>query len=177
LSEKKGKLKKTEIRIIAELMKNCRRTDREIAKAVGVSQPTVGRTIKRLEKEGIIKEYAMIPDFHRLGFEIMGFTRFHLHEKPYADRARVREKLIQEFASVAAVEGVGEGANRMLVSLYESYSEYSKVRNILRAVPIIDVDQIDSFLADLNGKKSYRYLSMSAVANHLLQRLKDKSVS
>lgn len=173
--KKKEKFKATEIKIIAELMRNCRRTDREIAIAVGVSQPTVGRTIKKLEKEGIIKEYAMIPDFHSLGFEIMGFTRFELYEKPYADRAKVREELIEEFASLAAVEGIGETANRMLVSLYESYSEYSKMRNTLRAVPIVNVDQMDSFLVDLSGKKSYRFLSMSAVANRLLQRLKDES--
>ena len=175
--KKKGKLKETEIRIIVELMRNSRRSDREIGKAVGVSQPTVNRTIKKLEKEGVIKEYTMIPDFHTLGFEIMGFTQFELYEKPYTDRARARETLIEAFASLAAVEGISESANRMLMSLYESYSEYSKVRNILRAVPIINVDKINSFFVDLNDKRSYRYLSMSAVANRLLQRLKDKSVS
>lgn len=175
--KKKAKLKETEIRIIAELMRNCRRADREIARAVGVSQPTVTRAIKRLENEGVIKEYTMIPDFHTLGFEIMGFTEVALNEKPYTDRAKARETVIEEFASLVAVEGISEDANRMLVSLYENYSEYSKVRNILRAVPIIDVDKIKSFFVDLNDKRSYRYLSMSAVANRLVKRLKDKSVS
>mgnify|MGYP006271117405 CR=1 FL=1 len=49
-------LKDVELRIVAELMKNSRRSDRELAKVVGVSQPTVTRTRSRLEKEGIIKE-------------------------------------------------------------------------------------------------------------------------
>ena len=67
-------MKELERRLIAELIRNSRRSDRELAKAVGCSQPTVSRMIKRLEKEGYIKEYTMIPDFHRLGYEIMALT-------------------------------------------------------------------------------------------------------
>ena len=67
-------MKELERKLIAELIRNSRRSDRELAKAVGCSQPTVSRMIKRLEKEGYIKEYTMIPDFHRLGYEIMALT-------------------------------------------------------------------------------------------------------
>ncbi|MGD0160671.1 MAG: Lrp/AsnC family transcriptional regulator [Candidatus Bathyarchaeia archaeon] len=48
-------MKDLEIRLISELMKNSRRSDRQIAKELGVSQPTVSRTIARLEKEGILR--------------------------------------------------------------------------------------------------------------------------
>jgi DNA-binding Lrp family transcriptional regulator len=48
--------------MISELMKNFGRSDRELAKAIGTSQPTVSRIINRLEKEGIVEEYAMIPE-------------------------------------------------------------------------------------------------------------------
>ena len=65
-------MKDVELRLISELMKNSRRSDRELAKATGVSQPTISRMIKKLEKERIIKEYTMIPDFVKLGYEIMG---------------------------------------------------------------------------------------------------------
>ncbi len=61
-------------KLISELMKNSRRSDRELAQAIGVSQPTVSRTIKKLEKEGYIREYTMIPDFHKLGYEIAVLT-------------------------------------------------------------------------------------------------------
>jgi DNA-binding Lrp family transcriptional regulator len=75
-------MKNIELRLISELMKNSRRSDRELAKALGVSQPTVSRTIKRLEEEGYIKEYTMIPDFSKLGYEIMGITSLNVEEKP-----------------------------------------------------------------------------------------------
>src|SRR4030066_1497567 len=73
-------LKKIELMVIAELMKNSRRSDRELAKALHTSQPTVSRTIKRLEKMGIIKEYTMIPDFSKLGYKIMGITQMKVEE-------------------------------------------------------------------------------------------------
>ena len=40
-------VKDAELKLISELMKNSRRSDRELAKAIGVSQPTIGRMIKK----------------------------------------------------------------------------------------------------------------------------------
>lgn len=67
-------MKDIELKLLSELMKDCRRSDRELAKAIGTSQPTVSRMISRLEKEGVIKEYTMIPDFSKVGLEIMALT-------------------------------------------------------------------------------------------------------
>jgi DNA-binding Lrp family transcriptional regulator len=61
-------MKETELKLIAGLMRNSRRSDRELAKAIRVPQPTVTRMIRRLEKEGVIKEYTMISDFSKLGY-------------------------------------------------------------------------------------------------------------
>ena len=63
-------MRKIEWKLISELMKNSRRSDRDLAKVIGKSQPTVTRTRTRLEKQGYIKEYTMLPDFQKLGFEI-----------------------------------------------------------------------------------------------------------
>ena len=75
-------MKETELRLISELMRNSRRSDRELAKVLGVSQPTVGRMIKKLEKEGITKEYTMIPDFCKLGYGLLVLT-FVRHAKQF----------------------------------------------------------------------------------------------
>ena len=76
----KKALKDVELKLISELMKNSRRSDRELAKVLGVSQPTVTRIRTRLEKEGHIKEYTMIPDFSQLGYQMMGVTLLKLRE-------------------------------------------------------------------------------------------------
>jgi len=73
-------LKEIELRLISELLKGSRRSDRDLAKRLGVLQPTVTRTRSRLEKEGIIKEYTIVPDFASLGFQLMSFTFLKLKE-------------------------------------------------------------------------------------------------
>ena len=41
------------MKVLLELLKDSKRSDRELAKVLGVSQPTVSRTRWRLVKEGI----------------------------------------------------------------------------------------------------------------------------
>jgi DNA-binding Lrp family transcriptional regulator len=67
-------MKEIELKLISELMKNSRRSDRELGKAIGTSQPTVSRMISRLEKEGVVKEYTVIPDFQKLGHSLAAIT-------------------------------------------------------------------------------------------------------
>ena len=67
------KLKDIDFKIIFELMKNSKISDRELAKKIGVSQPTVSRKRAKLEKEGLL-DYTAIPDLKKLGFQIMAFS-------------------------------------------------------------------------------------------------------
>jgi DNA-binding Lrp family transcriptional regulator len=170
---KRAKLKKTEIKVLAELMKNSRRSDREIAYIVGVSQPTVSRTIKKLEKEGVIKEYTVIPDFARLGYEIMAF-RFlgkpETHEK--AKREELREaavKLERETpqSNMIVVDGIGMGKGRLLVNLYRDYGSYAEGMDTIRNLPHVEAEKADSFLVDLCDENNFRVLSMAPLAHHL----------
>jgi DNA-binding Lrp family transcriptional regulator len=78
-------MKEVERKLISELMKNSRRSDRQLARAVGVSQPTVSRLIKKLEKQGYIREYTMIPDFAKLGYELMAITLAKMDAPPSAE--------------------------------------------------------------------------------------------
>jgi DNA-binding Lrp family transcriptional regulator len=42
--------KEAEVNLIVELMKNSKKSDRELARAIGVSQPTITRLRGRLER-------------------------------------------------------------------------------------------------------------------------------
>ena len=67
-------MKKNEMRLLVELIKNCSRSDRKLAKVLGTSQPTVTRMRNKLAKEGFIQEFTVIPDFVKMGFEIVAVT-------------------------------------------------------------------------------------------------------
>jgi len=174
LSEKKtANLKDVELRIIAELMKNSRRSDRELAHAVGVSQPTCGRIRKRLEKEGIIKEYTMIPDFRRLGYQMMGVTFIRKEETvKKEERAELRKAVTElekknPYASLMAVNGMGLGKGRMFITLYRSYGGYSEAMQSTKSLPHVDAEGVESFLVDLNDESNYRLLTLQQVARNI----------
>jgi DNA-binding Lrp family transcriptional regulator len=61
-------VKEIALRLVAELLKDSHRSDRELAKVLGISQPTVSKLTERLRKMGVIREYTIIPDFNKLGF-------------------------------------------------------------------------------------------------------------
>lgn len=172
-------LKRIELRVIAELMKNSRRSDRELAKALGTSQPTVSRTIKRLEKMGIIKEYTMIPDFAKLGYKLMGIS-FIKHEDVVGESitSEIRKQTIEveknnPYASFMAVDGEGLKKERMFISLYRTYSDFNRAMGLAKQLPFVNVESLESFLVDLENKNNYRVLSMATVANNILRLSND----
>jgi len=173
-------MRNVELRLISELMKNSRRSDRQLAKTLGVSQPTVSRLIKKLEKDGVVREYTMIPDFHKLGYEIMGITSIASHEQPSKEGFSEIRRMTSEVekshphASLMAVSGTNHNKNRLFITLYEDYSAYAEAMRLTRQLSFADVDSLESFLVNLGDETNYRLLSMSAIAQHLLKRSQEK---
>jgi len=171
--KKRLKLRDVEVRLIAELMKNSRRSDRELAKTVGVSQPTVSRVIKKLETEGIVKEYTMIPDFRRLGYQIMGVTFIRKQDTENVEESAELRKAVAEvekknpYASLIAVNGMGLGRGRMFITLYRSYARYAEAMKLTRSLPHVEAEGIESFLVDLNDERNYRLLTLEQVARNI----------
>jgi len=80
-------LRKIELQLMSELLKNCRRSDRDLAKSIGTSQPTITRRRAKLEKERLIDSYTAIPNFAKLGFEIMAFSFYSWRPETTGARA------------------------------------------------------------------------------------------
>ena len=109
-------------------MNNSRRSDRDLAKVIGTSQPTVTRTRIRLEKEGYLKEYTVIPDFHKLGFELLALTLIKLKVTLTSDelekiRRFAAERLEKTPYQVLMPErGAGLGFDGAVLSLHKNYA-------------------------------------------------------
>jgi DNA-binding Lrp family transcriptional regulator len=171
-------MKDTELKLICALMKNGRRSDRELAKDIGVSQPTVTRLRSRLEKEGIIKEYTMIPDFRKLGLEIMAvtFVRFNEALTPEIIEKVTNTGLELEKKSptptIMIMSGLGLGYDGMFISFHEDYSSFLKLLNLAKQLPFLERTRLDSFIVDLS--EEYRHLTLSNLANYLLKTKEEK---
>ena len=160
-------MKDIELRLVSELIKNSRRSDRQLAKALGVSQPTVTRTRVRLEKQGLI-DYSAVPDLAKLGFGIISVT---LGKRDYQKYPEINLQKAKDFAErhpeiIFGASGNGLGYDRISVSIHRSYSDYSKFVQEVRNewVGIMDVD---SFLISLSSKEVVQPLSLKRFADHL----------
>jgi DNA-binding Lrp family transcriptional regulator len=118
-------LNESELKLVSELMKNSRRSDRDLSRILGVSQPTVSRIRKKLEKEGYIEEYTIIPDFVKLGFQLMSFILVKISVGLSAEeREKARQTSIKGMIEKASDEivfldtGIGGGYSGMVVSLH-----------------------------------------------------------
>jgi DNA-binding Lrp family transcriptional regulator len=173
-------MKTLELRLISELMKDSHVSDRKLAKRLGTSQPTVSRLRSRLEEEGYIKEYTIIPDFNKLGYKIMALTFVRL-------KATITSKVVEEARKVAAESlktgpyeivmlerGIGCASHGVVISYHRNYTSYKKLRKWLEQFAFLDIDRIDSFLIDLNDKVRYRPLTFKALAQDLLTPEKEE---
>ena len=173
-------LKEVELSLMSELLRNSFRSDRELARAIGVSQPTVTRARAKLQREGYIREYTIVPDFGKLGYSILAITFVKL-KTHYSDeeikkiRKAVKERIEQSQFGIAMLErGIGLGYDACIVSIYKDYAEYTRHQEAIRAFPFIDISRIETFLINLEDTVRYRPLSFQVIAKQLATRGKRK---
>jgi DNA-binding Lrp family transcriptional regulator len=173
-------MKGTEWKLLSELMKNSRRSPRELAKAVGVSQPTIHRMIKKLEKEGYIREYTVIPDFAKLGYEILALTFVKLKKTLSAEEIEKARKVSQKTLKTSAFEcvmierGLGMGYSGVFISFHKDYASHLQFKKWITQYTFLDIRSIDSYIISLNDKIHYRPLTFSTLAKHLLMQNEKK---
>lgn len=153
-------MKEVELRLLYELMRNSRRSDRELSRAVGVSQPTVSRLIKRMQKNlGI--SFTATADLAKAGFEIIALTFGKKQEKPL--EIQKMQELVEEFRNSIIFASTGRSldidSDRMIISVHKSYSDYARFREYLRKnwKGLALVGQ--SFLISLKTDRVIRHLS------------------
>jgi DNA-binding Lrp family transcriptional regulator len=175
-------MKDVELRLISELMKGSRRSDRELARTLKVSQPTVTRIRTRLEKEGIVKEYTMIPDFSKLGYKLLSFVFVRLR-KPLDEqeieksRGIARDSLKAAGAQYNVVmleRGIGMSYDGVFVNYHEDYASYTRFIGWLKQFQFLEMTEIGSFLVNLEDHVRYRPLTLSLLASHLPHMQGDK---
>jgi DNA-binding Lrp family transcriptional regulator len=170
----KKALKNVELKLVSELMKNSRRSDRELARIIGVSQPTITRLRNILEKRGAIVEYTMIPDFSQLGYRLMGVTFARIKDQLTKEEETELKKTVSQteqqnpYASLLAVNGLGMQKDRMFITLYKDYADYARAMQLVKQLPYVNVENMETFLVDLEDTGNYRILTMSQVARHIL---------
>ena len=151
-------MKKRMLKLLFELMKNAKRSDREIAKIIGVSQPTITRMRQRLEKTAIV-DYTVIPDWTELGFEIMAMTFVKAKGLPETTE-KAKKWAMNNPNVVFAAGGEGMGMDYSIMSFHSNYSDYSRFIDNLKTEWSENLQDLQSFLMTTGEERTVKPLSL-----------------
>ncbi len=120
--------------LLERLQQDGRATQQELAREVGLSQPSVAERIRKLEDRGIIRGYAARVDSEALGKEITAFVGVQIEHPRYFD----------EFA--AAVQRIDD-----ILECHRVAGEYSYLLKVKSATPAALDDLLVGTLRTLAG--------------------------
>jgi DNA-binding Lrp family transcriptional regulator len=169
-------MKEIERKTLSELIKNSRRSDRELAKAIGTSQPTATRIRTKLEKEGYIKEYTIVPSLSKIGYAILALTFMKLdlkHSLPPKDLRDFRKIHYDALsknpnALLLVKRGMGLGYDAVVISLHQDYSSCDKFRTFVRQNMNERITDMDTFLVNLEEEQNSLPFSFNLLAYQMM---------
>jgi DNA-binding Lrp family transcriptional regulator len=141
---------KEKLNLLRELIRGSRRSDRELAKVLKVSQPTVTRKRTHLELAGYVKEYTIIPNLTKMGYEIVAFTFLAFTEAKAELLEKAREWAKGQANVVFASDGEGLGMNSIIVSVHKNYASFSRLITTMRKDWQPNLKDVQSFILSLN---------------------------
>lgn len=146
-------LKKREIQVLFELLKDGRVPDKHIAQKIKTTQPTVTRIRQKLEREGYIKKYSVLVDFKKVGITMIVVTMFkwadYSIEKEQED-ARKEILKMPDMLSLSRGEGM-RGKTNIIISAHEGFKSYEDFVRVLRKKWGNYVTDIESFISSVDG--------------------------
>ena len=163
-------IKPLDYKILAELLRDSKVSDRSLARKLGKSQPTITRRRSRLE-HSLIEGYTIMPRLEEMGFEIIALT-FISGKRDQLGRGKFEEA--QEKAKkwhdahpnvIFASSGHGMGWTGVVVSLHTSYSDYVKFKAEHDAEFSEYLADTESFLMDLNPKTTLKSFHVKYLAD------------
>jgi len=159
------KLKDIDFKILSELMKNSKISDRQLAKKIGVSQPTVTRRRARLEEE-LIDGYTAIPKWEKLGYEILAVTLVKTplklgSEERVKDSSEKSMRWLEKQPNVIfGGECRGLGMTGIMFSIHKNYAALDEFLTSHRQHLGHLLEEVNTIIVNLAGKSVYRPLNL-----------------
>lgn len=155
------------IKLLREMIRNSRRSDRELAKALGTSQPTVTRNRKLLDP--YIRSYTVVPNFDKIGYEILAitFAKAKSYDKQdIKDQLDLAAKWVKDHPNIVfSSDGEGMGKDVVMVSLHKDYSKYADFMRECTASFSKYVAEVQSFIVSLKTTALCKPFDLTYLAN------------
>ncbi|HEU4670258.1 MAG TPA: Lrp/AsnC family transcriptional regulator [Dyella sp.] len=134
-------LDRTDLRLLAELQRDGRVTNAELAERVSLSPSACLRRVQRLEAEGVIVGYAAQVDPQAVGLGLQAFVRVQLakHEAAAIERFVGQVNAWEEVVACHALTGDMDYLMHVYVADLEHFSRFLLDR-LLAAAGVADVN-------------------------------------
>ncbi len=136
-----AQLDKIDKRILAELQRNARISNQELADKVGLSPSPCLRRVKHLEEAGLIKGYVTELDASKLGLKLMAIVQVAM-DRHTPDRFEQFEATIKTYPQVLeCIMITGQSADYQLKVLVKDMDEYQDflLKKLTRITGVSDV--------------------------------------
>ena len=144
-------------------------SDRQLAKEIGVSQPTVTRRRAKLEKTAL-DGYTAVPKWAAMGFEILAISMVKSHpsagvrKNAKASIARVVKWTMDQPNVIMASGCRGMGRNGVMMSVHKSYADFDRFM-VEHKRELGDLfSEIDTALVNLGGTEIVKPLHLKYLA-------------
>ena len=162
--------KSKRIQLLHELLKDSSRSDRELSKAMGVSQPTVSKLKRTLVKEDLIRGFTIIPNYSKMGYNLLAFTFVKI--KPLLSSSEERQRghdFVKEWMCnqpnvVFSHYCRGMDMDGFMISFHQSYRDFDKfVKKHNEEIGHL-LNDVQNILVNLAGEETlkefhFRYLA------------------
>jgi len=122
-----GSLDRWHIAILAELQKEARLSNAELATRIGLSAAPTWRRVRWLEEQGFITGYRAELDRRKIGLGVLAFVRVDA-ERSAGSATRVLEQAIRELPEVIAchyISGTGTFELQVMATDLDAFSRFS----------------------------------------------------
>ncbi len=116
-----------DIALLAELQRDARQSNADLATRIGLSPAPTWRRVRRLEELGVITGYRAEIDRRRIGLGVLAFVRVDA-ERDNAEAMRVLEQSIRglpEVISCHYISGAGTYELQVLVTDLDAYARWT----------------------------------------------------
>jgi DNA-binding Lrp family transcriptional regulator len=105
-----GRLDRIDREIVALLVEDARRSNKEIAASVGIAQSTCSERIRRLEAAGVFRGFhaEVEPEALGVGLQAMIAIRLHRHERSQVARLRAHAEGLAEVVGFYHMAGAND---------------------------------------------------------------------
>lgn len=147
----KNKLDSTDIKILKLLQENSEITAKSIGQKLGLSSTPIFERIKKLEKEGYIKNYMAVLNERKLGFKLTVFIGITLkgHSRSYLEKFLSKVNNFPEVLECYQVTGNFDYMLKVMLKDIEAYQIFVETKLSL----ISELGNVHSFIATKKGKQ------------------------